>query len=72
MALPKLGEVNVFSGSVPELWLAARCFQPVVLSRRRFTRTVLPRLRHHLEHVRDTWLLSRMQPPMAVDIMSPL
>ena len=53
------------------LRVAAITVQPLVLRRPRHAR-VVRRLRHCLEHVRDRRTMSRLQPSVALDVVSPM
>jgi len=57
---------------LPAVQLASVAVEPLVLQLPRNPRAVVPGMRHGLEHVFDRWPLPRMQPPLAVDLVSPL
>src|SRR5919106_4416181 len=57
---------------MPALQLAPLALEPLVLRLWRHSRAVLRRVRHGVEHIFDTGALPWLQPPVAVDVMSPM
>jgi uncharacterized protein YdhG (YjbR/CyaY superfamily) len=49
--------------------MASGAVLPLVVSVDRYAGTILRSMRHRVEHVRDAWALSGLQPSMAVDLV---
>jgi hypothetical protein len=54
------------------VWVATARVEPLDVLFDAQPRTVLPRVRHGLEYVPDPRKMSRLHPPVAMDIVSPL